>query len=124
MADYKIGRGKPPRHTQFMKGISGNPRGRPKGRRNFSTTIEETLSEVQIEENGQKRTVTRLSAATRRLVDKATSSDMSAIRWVITLMPADNSAKTPTSAELEKGDRKVLEILMRRFTTTRRSSEM
>jgi hypothetical protein len=29
--DYKVGYGKPPRHTQFKKGQSGHPSGRPKG---------------------------------------------------------------------------------------------
>jgi hypothetical protein len=29
--DYEIGYGKPPRHTQFRKGQSGNPGGRPRG---------------------------------------------------------------------------------------------
>ena len=27
---YEVGYGKPPRHTRFVKGRSGNPRGRPR----------------------------------------------------------------------------------------------
>ena len=27
---YEVGYGKPPKHTQFKKGQSGNPKGRPK----------------------------------------------------------------------------------------------
>jgi hypothetical protein len=27
--DYEVGYGKPPRHTRFKSGQSGNPRGRP-----------------------------------------------------------------------------------------------
>jgi hypothetical protein len=31
VGDYPIGYGKPPRHTRFRPGVSGNPRGRPRG---------------------------------------------------------------------------------------------
>lgn len=30
MSDYKVGRGKPPKHTQYPPGTSGNPKGRPR----------------------------------------------------------------------------------------------
>ncbi len=30
MGEYEVGYGKPPQHTQFKKGQSGNPRGRPR----------------------------------------------------------------------------------------------
>lgn len=45
---YEVGYGKPPRHTRFVKGRSGNPRGRPrKAAPNTSQTdIERLFSEV------------------------------------------------------------------------------
>jgi hypothetical protein len=36
---YVVGNKKPPLHTRFKPGQSGNPSGRPKGRRNFDTTL-------------------------------------------------------------------------------------
>ena len=32
-AEYQVGYGRPPQHTRFPKGQSGNPKGRPKGSR-------------------------------------------------------------------------------------------
>ena len=34
---YAVGWGKPPRHTRFKKGQSGNPKGRPPGSKNMNT---------------------------------------------------------------------------------------
>ena len=50
--DYPVGYGKPPQHTRFHQGQSGNPRGRPKGSRNLSTLMAKALNEpVVISEN-------------------------------------------------------------------------
>ena len=44
--DYEIGYGRPPKHTQFKKGQSGNPEGRPKGIKSLSTELDDELSPV------------------------------------------------------------------------------
>jgi len=36
---YKVGYGKPPKSGKFVKGISGNPKGRPKNSKNLTTTV-------------------------------------------------------------------------------------
>ncbi len=44
-SDYEVGYGKPPRHTRFQPGRSGNPRGRPKDTKNLKTDLIEELAE-------------------------------------------------------------------------------
>src|SRR5439155_1781990 len=54
--DYEVGYGKPPRHTRFGLGRSGNPRGRPGGSKKLSTLLSEALKEpVIVVENGRRR---------------------------------------------------------------------
>ena len=43
--DYEVGYGKPPKHSQFKKGRSGNPKGRPKGAKGFVASLKRVLSE-------------------------------------------------------------------------------
>src|SRR6266850_6711987 len=61
--DYEVGYGKPPRHTRFELGRSGNPRGRPPGAKNMKTLLNKALNElVVVTENGGRRKVSKREA--------------------------------------------------------------
>ena len=45
---YAVGYGKPPRHSRFEPGQSGNPRGRPPGSKNLSSLLKKALDEPVI----------------------------------------------------------------------------
>ncbi len=117
MAEQKVGYCQPPEHSRFKKGQSGNPKGRPKGTINMNTILKKTLSEtIDVEENGETKTISKMEAAVRKLIDEAIAGDMQAFRVLSVLTQAlQDPATGRSTAELESGDQKVLAILAQRF---------
>jgi Family of unknown function (DUF5681) len=114
---YEIGFGKPPKHTRFRKGLSGNPKGRPKGRRNLATVLERTLQErVVINENGVRRTVTKLEAAVKQLVNKAAAGDLAALRQLTALAGSSGDQVVDTRTnELAATDLEIMRGALKRL---------
>lgn len=62
-SEYSVGYGKPPRHTQFKPGCSGNPEGRPPGSKSAKTSLLEFMStKMPIRIEGKTIMMTRLEA--------------------------------------------------------------
>lgn len=73
---YRVGRGKPPEHSRFKKGQSGNPSGRPKGAKNFATLLKRCLNRpTVVQDQGRRRTVTVKEAFVEQLVQGALAGD-------------------------------------------------
>jgi hypothetical protein len=113
---YDLGYKRPPKHSRFRKGVSGNPRGRPKGKRNFATVLKEILEEkVVINEGRARKTVTKLEAALKQLANKAASGDLVAARQLIALVrSAEQGAVEPPSNQLREDDLKIMQRVLRR----------
>ena len=76
-SDYETGYKKPPKHTQFKKGQSGNPEGRPpKAKKNKTDCLGEALnSTVKIRDGNQTRTMTKLEVIVESTINKAMQGD-------------------------------------------------
>jgi hypothetical protein len=56
--DIKVGYKRPPRHSRFQPGRSGNQRGKQKGVRNLGSDVKRTLEvPVRLNEQGKERRV-------------------------------------------------------------------
>lgn len=85
----KVGNKNPPKHSQFKKGVSGNPAGRPKGALGLKTVLATELkSTVKIQEAGKTKTVTKQQAMVKQFVSKALKGDDKAFGRLIPLMLA------------------------------------
>lgn len=92
--DYQVGFGRPPKASQFRRGHSGNPSGRPKGSRGVSAIIAKALAEkVVVTEQGQRREISKLEAAAKQLANQAASGDQRAAKLVMgMLLQAEDKA--------------------------------
>ena len=72
--EYRVGRGKPPLHTRFRKGRSGNPRG-PR-RKDLPPLLLAALNEpVTVDRDGRRRRISKREAIVAQLVDKSADAD-------------------------------------------------
>ena len=118
-AGEKGGRSNPPQHTQFRKGISGNPKGRPKGSKNLSTLIMEAArDQVSATIGGKTRKISKIQATTMQLATKAASGDQAAmgrfLDWVDEI-ETRAAAVRPTQFPLSEPDLEVLRAAYERM---------
>lgn len=115
--DEDVGYRKPPKSARFQKGQSGNPRGRPKGQRNYFTDLDEVLkAPVTIVENGKPRRVSTRLAALLALRKKALGEDLRALVKFLDLASQRSAELSSASGECALNDSE--EDILRRFTET------
>jgi hypothetical protein len=113
--DYDVGYGKPPKHTRFAPGQSGNPNGRPAGTRNFTTDLNATLkAPVRITRDGKPRKVSTQEAMLLRLREKALAGDARALDRLISLAQTYNNEELTAASGVSADDAMLLELFKSR----------
>src|SRR5947208_10957570 len=85
--NYEVGYGKPPRHTSFQKGRSGNPAGRPRGKKNLATLLSDALDQkIIVVESGRRKKISKREAIVTQLVNKSASADLKATQIVLAML--------------------------------------
>lgn len=97
--NFKVGYGKPPTETQFKPGVSGNPRGRPKGSKNAISILQQAMAEkVIVNENGRRCKQSKFEVMCKQLANKAAAGDFRSMQLMISIaqqMDLAESVVTP-----------------------------
>lgn len=102
--DYRVGYGRPPQHTRWKKGQSGNPKGRPKRSSQKDTIqiidalLEEEFTVIQ---DGVSRRMTFLEAILNQLWIKEMAGDMGALNVRLALQKLAASLRGPENIIIE-----------------------
>ena len=111
---YEVGYGRPPRNTRFERGQSGNPKGRPAGKKNLSTILDDALAEtvVAVIGTGRRKQMSKLEATVAQLVNKSASGDPKATQILLSLLRDTECRADPASAasaDLTEADHQIIQ---------------
>jgi len=116
-----IGKGRPPSSTQFKRGQSGNPKGRPVGAKNISTALHEEMNaRIPVTENGRRKKMTKREALAKGLVNKAVGGDPKATAAVLAeeRLSQGRRAEPRDDALQTSSDHKTIANLIERLRST------
>jgi hypothetical protein len=115
--EYAANYRKPPIHTRFKKGQSGNPRAGPQ--KTWRPCLAAALNEkVTVTENGKRRQVTKREAVIAKLVNKSASAELRATKMLIDMMCEVEKRAEPAAAEknpFSPTDKEVVQQLIARL---------
>jgi hypothetical protein len=116
-SDYVVGYGRPPVHTRFKAGQSGNPRGRPKGAKGLNTLAREILTaKVSVRTVSGETKMPRIEAVFHKAIELAIKGNPRAqsqvLRRYASAVPEPVVAESASPAEeLTATDLAILEEL-------------
>lgn len=125
-ASYEVGYAKPPQHTRFKPGQSGNPKGRKRASKSTGTLLREILNEtIVVREGSREKKLTRKEAWLRQTMNGALKGDAKASATMIGLLrevgqiePEPVSPNDDARSRLAEED---YEIMRRHFPDRMRS---
>jgi hypothetical protein len=93
---YKVGPGKPPKHTQWQKDQSGNPSGKRKREESYRDLLNEELDRlISISENGKAITLSMRKAWVKRVVNGAIQGNAEDEKILMIIEKPDRAPRKP-----------------------------
>ncbi|QNE33031.1 hypothetical protein F1C10_14630 [Sphingomonas sp. NBWT7] len=125
-APSPVGYKKPPKHSQFKKGESGNKKGRPKGAKGLKTIVREVFAQKVVVRSATGSTrMSKMEAIVHKTAEKSFGGDMRAIITTLKLYakyisdeasaPSGlNVANDVSAEEMDAADRAIVEAFLRK----------
>lgn len=99
--EHRVGYQKPPEHSRFKKGQSGNLKGRPRGTKNLKTDLREELREtIMVREGERTLRISKQRAIVKSLIAKTLKGDARAAAVLLSLI--SNSDGFDNSADVDQ----------------------
>ena len=113
--DYEVGYKRPPKEHQFKKGVSGNPKGRPKNNATFAENILDEMQEkIIVKESGKQKKITKKQALAKKLVAEALNGKNSAIKLLLPILASETNLAKEVDEELTLNDAQIIEDYIKR----------
>ncbi len=113
--DYKVGYKRPPKEHQFKKGVSGNPKGRPKNNATFAENVLDEMQEkIMVKESGKQKKITKKQALAKKLVAEALNGKNSAIKLLLPILASEINQTKEVDEELSANDAQIIENYIKR----------
>lgn len=115
----EVGFKKPPLHSRFKKGCSGNSKGRPKGTKNLRTDLAEVLQErITVTEGDRKVRMSKQRAIVMTLVAKTLKGDLRSANTLLNTMfraLVNEDAGEDVDQPLDANDQELMAVLKARL---------
>jgi hypothetical protein len=111
---------KPPKHSQFQKGLSGNSAGRPRGSKNTLKLLNDVLEQkITVTQDGKPINISKKLAMLMQLVNSAVKGDIKAISALFPyLLQIDikDEEKEQAVQALSQTDSEIIEMFLKENT--------
>jgi hypothetical protein len=127
--DYAVGKRRPPVHSRYKKGQSGNPSGRPRRERrppSIESALQNGLNQlVTINENGKLHQITKFEVVVTQLINKAATGHLQSIKLLMPFLVgfAEAAAAEDQEAKALADDESYKRITSRLSEMLRRKRE-